>query len=108
MTSRTPKQIASALWSSAKKRAESKSIPFAITQSDIMVPAFCPVLGLRLKPGPGRVHDASPTLDRIVPRLGYVPGNVLVISMRANRLKSDATVAELRAIAGFYDQMGEH
>ncbi|WP_145960516.1 hypothetical protein [Novosphingobium meiothermophilum] len=44
----------------------------------------------------------SPSLDRIEPELGYVPGNTIVISNRANRLKSDATIDELRAIASFY------
>lgn len=44
----------------------------------------------------------SPSLDRIEPDLGYVAGNAIVISNRANRLKSDATIDELRAIASFY------
>lgn len=44
----------------------------------------------------------SPTLDRIRPDLGYVKGNVIVISGRANRIKSDATIEELRDIASFY------
>lgn len=46
--------------------------------------------------------DNSPTLDKIEPALGYVPGNIIVISGRANRLKADATIDELRAIASFY------
>lgn len=43
------------------------------------------------------------SLDRIVPSLGYVPGNVAVISHRANRIKSDATADELRAVADWLD-----
>ena len=42
--------------------------------------------------------DNSPNLDRIFPKKGYVPGNVRVISQRANRIKSDATVEEMRAV----------
>lgn len=45
--------------------------------------------------------EGSPTLDRIVPSRGYVVGNVAVISMRANRLKSDASVAELQALVSY-------
>jgi hypothetical protein len=41
----------------------------------------------------------SPTLDRIDNSKGYIVGNVWVISMRANRLKSDATVDELMMLA---------
>ena len=33
---------------------------------------------------------------------GYIRGNVIVISDRANRLKGDATLLELQRIADFY------
>ena len=54
----------------------------------------------RCWPGPG-----SPTLDRIVPSLGYVPGNVVVISHKANSIKSNATAAEIRAVADWLDDI---
>lgn len=38
-------------------------------------------------------------MDRVIPELGYVKGNVEIISYRANRLKNDATYHELRAIS---------
>ena len=41
----------------------------------------------------------SPSLDRIVPDRGYVPGNVRVVSDRANRLKGDRNLEELRRLA---------
>lgn len=54
-------------------------------------------------PGTGRGgKNNSPSLDRIRNELGYVRGNVIVISNRANRLKSDASIEELRDIASFY------
>jgi hypothetical protein len=40
----------------------------------------------------------SPTIDRIDPRLGYVPGNVHVVSHRANRIKNNATLEEFEKI----------
>jgi hypothetical protein len=43
--------------------------------------------------------DASPSLDRVDPRKGYVPGNVRVISDRANRLKGDRSLSEIQALA---------
>lgn len=52
--------------------------------------------------GRGGKHHGSPTLDRLVPDLGYVPGNVLVVSELANSIKSDATPAQIRAVADFY------
>lgn len=87
----------------AKHTATRKNIPFDLCESDIDVPPFCPVLGLQLQVGKGRRTDASPSLDRVVPSLGYVRGNVRVISWRANNLKSDATAAELRAVLQYME-----
>lgn len=89
------------LVSGAKMRAKKKGIPFEISAADIAIPEICPVLGIKLHRGAGRT-DCSPSIDRINNSLGYVRGNVLVISWRANRLKGDGTLAELRAIADFY------
>lgn len=60
------------------------------------------MLGMPLVRNEGLRRDNSPTLDRIRNELGYVPGNVAVVSYRANRLKSDASLDELRAITKFY------
>jgi hypothetical protein len=92
------------LFQGARARAKRAGLPFTITRKDIIIPSHCPILGIPLfkvtgKQGGG---DNSPSLDRIRPELGYVPGNVIVISMRANRIKSDATIQELRDIASFY------
>jgi hypothetical protein len=45
-------------------------------------------------------------MDKIVPSKGYVKGNVIVVSKRANQIKSDATVAEIMKVAEFYGQFG--
>jgi len=86
------------LWGSARRRAVQNDIPFSISPADVMVPEKCPVLGLLLQPHEGRPSDSSPTVDRLIPELGYVKGNVSVVSFRANMLKSDGTVEELEAI----------
>jgi hypothetical protein len=86
----------------ARYRAKRDGTAFTITARDITVPTHCPVLGLPLFAGQGRACPNSPSLDRIIPDLGYVPGNVVVVSQRVNVLKRDATIAEMRAIASFY------
>ena len=58
----------------------------------------CPLLGLPLIYAQIKLSDNSPTLDRKRPSLGYTKGNLAVISHRANRLKSDATVEELQTL----------
>ena len=83
----------------AKARAAEKGIPFEITPADLTVPAICPVLGIEMTFGGDR--ETSPTIDRVIPALGYVPGNVRVISYRANRIKTDATLAELLALVAY-------
>jgi hypothetical protein len=61
---------------------------------------FCPALGIPLEWG-GKVYHNSPSLDRIVPSLGYVKGNVAFLSHKANLIKSDATTAEICAVAEY-------
>lgn len=89
----------------AKSRAVKFGVPFALSKADFEIPSHCPVLGIKLVLGVGKPHDASPSLDRIKPELGYVPGNVSVISHRANRIKYNCKSGdELRKIADYIDK----
>ena len=73
-----------------KARAKRKGIIFTITLEDIPeIPTHCPVL---------KTPMFMPSLDRLIPGLGYIPGNVRVISQRANRIKADATIEELERV----------
>ena len=92
------------LLSSAKARAKRLGAPFNLTLEDIVIPEFCPVLGIPIVSKYAKRTGNSPSVDKAVPSLGYVKGNVVVISWRANRLKSDASVDELKRIASFYQQ----
>lgn len=78
----------------AKARAKAGSFPCTIAESDISIPECCPLLGVRLE----RKGPYAPSLDKIIPSLGYVPGNVLVISRRANAIKHNATLQELHTL----------
>lgn len=79
----------------ARKRATKLDLPCTITEDDIEIPEFCPVLGIPLVGyNKDNNRDSCPSLDRINPKLGYVPGNICVMSYRANRLKNDGTVDE--------------
>lgn len=86
------------MWIAAKCRALRGGLPFSITPADIHIPEFCPVFGTRMERAKGKATDVSPSLDKIIPELGYVAGNVWVISHRANRLKHDATLTELETL----------
>jgi hypothetical protein len=79
----------------ARSRAKRDGVPFDITREDIIFPEYCPILGIKLEHGKGVQSDCSPTLDRFIPEAGYVRGNINVISARANRMKSDASIEEI-------------
>jgi hypothetical protein len=79
----------------AKERANKHNIPFDITVKDVVIPTHCPVLGIPLFFTERKATDNTPSLDRIVPALGYIKGNIAVISHRANRLKQDSTVEDV-------------
>lgn len=86
------------MWSDARKRARKKNIPFNINKNDIIIPEICPILNIPLVFGDKIIHDASPTLDRIDPSRGYIPGNIQVISNKANRIKTNASIAEIELV----------
>ena len=83
--------------SGAKTRAREKGLMFNLHYDDIQIPNLCPVLKIPLIPSEG-MSDGSPSLDRMIPYLGYTKGNVKVISMKANRIKTDATSNEIKAV----------
>lgn len=91
--------------SDAKLRAMDSRLEFNLTTSDINIPSHCPYLGIELSLENTKKLDNSPTLDKIIPSLGYVVGNVEVISERANRIKNNATPEELFLIAERYNKI---
>lgn len=82
---------------SAKHRAKRAGLPFDLVREDIVIPEVCPVLGMPLvcNAGTGSARQDSPSLDKIIPELGYVKGNIQVISYLANVMKHDATPSQM-------------
>lgn len=96
----------------AKSRAKKKNIPFELTKGYLYAifprDLKCPALGL-----PFELHEnvgedvseiserrsLSPSLDRILPELGYVEGNVAWISFKANAIKTDANADEINRVS---------
>lgn len=84
-----------------RNNARKQGIPFTITMEDLETPEFCPILGIKLDYNCKAKQMSNPnkaTIDKLVPELGYVPGNVFIISWRANKLKSDIKIDELESI----------
>ncbi len=93
------------LLAAAKARARERGLPCTLTLDDITIPDVCPVLGLPLYFAAHYVKQSSPSIDRIVPELGYTPENCRVISHRANSLKSNATLEEMRLIVADLERL---
>ncbi len=86
----------------ARRRARRKGIEFSLTVFDVVIPKVCPVFGIPLAISYGIRSLTSPSIDRIDNTKGYMPNNVIIISVRANELKRDASIKELQQLATFY------
>jgi len=93
--------------SSLKSRAKREGIPFDLTIEDCIAPSYCPVLGIPLIERGGSQTDNSPSMDRIDPKGGYTKENTILISGLANRIKTNATVEQIQAVAKFYKNLAE-
>jgi len=91
--------------SSRKRAAEEKGKIFTLT-SEYMLSIYpednlCPILKVPLVWGGNK--DDSPSMDCIIPELGYVEGNVAWICTRANVMKLTRSPYNLRKIADWID-----
>jgi hypothetical protein len=92
---------------SLRGRSKRKGIPFDLTADDLLkfIPedSLCPALGIPIIFG-GKLSRNSPSVDRLIPSLGYVKENVCIISHKANSMKQDCIdPAELRQLAAFIE-----
>jgi hypothetical protein len=86
------------MYTSAKHRAKKAGIPFTITLKDIVIPEYCPVLNTPIFTIDGELCPNAPSLDKFIPELGYTPGNITVISHKANTMKNNATLEEIQLL----------
>lgn len=86
--------------SGLRTKALKLDIPFDLTPEYLhsIWTDYCPVFNVKMEVGLG---NNSPSVDRIVPELGYVKGNVAWISTRANSVKGSASLPELEAVVKY-------
>jgi hypothetical protein len=96
----------------ARHRCKKSGMEFNITEEYIesIWTDRCPVFGVpycnSLREDPDYNMHWLPTIDRIDSSKGYVIGNVMIMSFRANSLKKDATVDELQKLVNFLESVG--
>ena len=103
MRVKTAESPAFAMLAHARQRAKKRGVPCTISLEDIVIADRCPVLGIPMRQNRKTLGADSPTLDCVIPFKGYVPGNVCVISFRANRLKSSLTLHELDMVRQYIE-----
>jgi hypothetical protein len=89
------KNIVTSLLINCRNRAKERNLEFDLTKEDIIVPALCPILLKPLICGDKNDYSFSPSVDRIDNSKGYTKDNIQVISMKANKMKNNATKEEL-------------
>ena len=69
----------------------------------------CPILGIKMQISQlgSKNNDLTPSIDRINPKKGYVKENIIVVSMKANRIKTAENVEEVRKVNDFYAKLCE-
>ena len=89
-----------------KSWCKQRGIEFSLTQEYLegIWTGVCPVFGIKIILGAqGKGSHISAHLDRRDPSKGYVVGNVNWISGRANRIKYDASLEELKQIVAWVE-----
>jgi hypothetical protein len=89
--------------SEVKHRSLKNNIPFDLDLEHLcsIFTQTCPALGIELSWNTEnkKILKSSASLDRIIPELGYVKGNVRWVSNLANTMKNNATQEELKTFA---------
>ena len=94
----------SSLFHRAKDRAKDKGLPFILTKewvAERIEWGKCELSGIpfNLEAGRGVQGQYSPSIDRIVPELGYTPENCRMILCAINFLKLNGTDEDMLNIA---------
>lgn len=94
---RTKRAFLLSILRSAKVRSKAMGVAFNLTIDDLVLPEKCPVFGTEMY-WSDKITDDTPSLDRLVPSMGYVKGNVTFMSYKANRMKNNGTLQELEML----------
>lgn len=86
---------------SKKYNAISSGHKWNVDFGDIEFPRRCPILDIELDYWADSRQENSVSFDRIDNSKGYVTGNVIIVSWRANRIKNDGTADEHKKIYEF-------
>ena len=91
------------IYSQIKNNAKQRNLEFNLTKDDIVIPEYCPILKVKLDVNTMSTKNRyAPSVDRIDSKKGYIKGNIMVISIKANMMKNDATDEELLNFSEYF------
>lgn len=93
------------LWYSARSRAKKVGLEFSLLPEDVVIPKFCPILGIEIIEFGDRKQGHGASIDRLDSSKGYTKDNIIVCSLRANMLKNNGTKEEFQKIISFLDTL---
>ncbi|MGZ8924551.1 MAG: hypothetical protein ACXW2E_01580 [Nitrososphaeraceae archaeon] len=96
------------IYNRLKASAKKRGIPFTLTISDLnnlSFPITCPILNIPLAYNRITAADNSYSIDRKDSTKGYSIDNIIVTSLRANKIKNNASKVELEKISEFYNSL---
>ncbi len=89
---------------SAKYRAKKQGVAFNITMDDLLdiwtgeCACGC---GKPMEHNTGRATNNSVSLDKVIPSLGYIPGNIQFLRHECNSQKRNLTLADFRRLESY-------
>lgn len=94
----------------SRQRSRRKNRENTLTKQDLidLFPSDgrCPVFGFILEWNSAGFRETSPSIDRIDSTRGYTRDNVQIISWKANRIKSYATIEEIETVLNYLKSGG--
>ena len=100
--------VLTSLLKGAKKRAKIKELPFDLTMEwlETIIVSYCPITlqpidWIKEQVVDGKAGPNSPSIDKVIPELGYVQSNCAIISHRGNMIKSNGTIDEHRRVVQY-------
>ena len=94
-----------------KRQAKLRGYEFNLTkeylESIFPLNDLCPILKIKMSKSMQRHSSvySSASLDRIDNSKGYIKGNVHFISLKANTMKSDASITELKLFSSWVSKL---
>ena len=90
-----------------KSSANAQGIPYDLTPEylESIWTGRCAIFGIPISYQGNDNERPTAEIDKITPSLGYVKGNVAWVCHRANRLKDNATLEELKKIVNYLENL---